>query len=63
MHRVTAPTLIVWGEHDRLVSPVYAQEFADRLADSRVEIIGAGHVPQVERLDVVAPLVLDFLAT
>jgi pimeloyl-ACP methyl ester carboxylesterase len=29
-----------------------------------VEIVpGAGHVPQVERLDVVAPLVLDFLAT
>jgi pimeloyl-ACP methyl ester carboxylesterase len=64
LHRVTAPTLVVWGEHDRLVSPVYAEEFADRLTDARVEIVpGAGHVPQVERLDVVAPLVLDFLAT
>ena len=64
LHRVTAPALVVWGEHDRLVSPVYAAEFADRLADARVEIVpGAGHVPQVERLDVVAPLVLEFLAT
>ena len=63
LHRVTAPALIVWGEHDRLVSPVYAEEFAARLADARVEIVpGAGHVPQLERLDVVAPLVLDFLA-
>jgi pimeloyl-ACP methyl ester carboxylesterase len=63
LHRVTAPALVIWGEHDRLVSPVYAQEFADRLADARVEIVaGAGHVPQVERLDAVAPLVLDFLA-
>jgi pimeloyl-ACP methyl ester carboxylesterase len=53
----------VWGEEDRLVSPVYAQEFADRLADAQVEIVaGAGHVPHLERLDVVAPLVLDFLA-
>ena len=63
LHRVTAPTLVLWGEQDRLVSPVYAQEFADRLADARVEIVAdAGHVPQLERLDVVAPLVLDFLA-
>ena len=63
LHRVTAPALVVWGEHDRLVSPVYAEEFAARLADARVEIVpDAGHVPQVERLDVVAPLVLDFLA-
>ena len=62
MHRIAAPTLIIWGEHDRLISPVYAQEFADRIADSRVEIIrGAGHVPQWEQLDAVRPLVLDFL--
>jgi pimeloyl-ACP methyl ester carboxylesterase len=62
LHRVTARTLIVWGEEDRLVSPLYAQEFAERLADARVEIVpAAGHVPQLERLDVVAPLVLDFL--
>ena len=61
--RVTAPALVVWGEDDRLVSPVYAREFADRLGDARVEIVpGAGHVPQLERLDVVGPMVLDFLA-
>jgi pimeloyl-ACP methyl ester carboxylesterase len=63
LHRVTAPALVIWGEDDRLVSPVYAQEFAERLGDARVEIVaGAGHVPQLERLDVVAPMVLDFLA-
>lgn len=62
LHRITAPTLVIWGQHDRLVSPVYATEFAERLAHARVEIVpGAGHVPQLERLDVVAPLVLDFL--
>jgi pimeloyl-ACP methyl ester carboxylesterase len=62
LHRITAPTLILWGEHDALISPVYAQEFAERIADSRVEIIeGSGHVPQWEQLGTVAPLVLDFL--
>jgi pimeloyl-ACP methyl ester carboxylesterase len=63
LHRVTARTLIVWGEHDRLIPPVYAQEFAGLIDGARVEMVpSAGHVPQVERLDAVAPLVLDFLA-
>jgi len=63
IHRVTAQTLIIWGEHDRLVSPVYAQEFAQLIPGSRVEIIeGAGHVPQWEQLDAVRPIVLEFLA-
>ena len=63
MHRISAPTLILWGEHDRLIAPLYAEEFARRIADSRVEIIaGAGHVPQWEQLDAVRPLVLDFLS-
>ena len=55
--------LIVWGEDDALVSSVYAKEFAARIANSRVEIIkDCGHVPQVEKLDIVRPLVANFLA-
>jgi pimeloyl-ACP methyl ester carboxylesterase len=62
LHRITAPTLIVWGDSDRLVSPVYADEFARRIDGSRVEIIPAtGHVPQLERLETVASLVTSFL--
>ena len=62
LHRVAAPTLIIWGEHDRLVSAVYAEEFAAHIAGARVEIIaGAGHVPQWEQPETVKPLVLDFL--
>jgi pimeloyl-ACP methyl ester carboxylesterase len=62
IHRITAPTLIIWGEGDKLISSAYADEFASRIADSRVEIIkGAGHVPQWEQLDQVAPIVTAFL--
>jgi pimeloyl-ACP methyl ester carboxylesterase len=62
LHRITAPTLIVWGAEDKLISPVYAQDFAAAIASSRVEIVqGAGHVPQWEQLDTVRPLVLNFL--
>jgi pimeloyl-ACP methyl ester carboxylesterase len=38
IHRVSAPTLIVWGADDRLVPSVYAEEFSGRLADARVHI-------------------------
>jgi pimeloyl-ACP methyl ester carboxylesterase len=62
LHRVKAKTLIVWGEDDALVSSLYAKEFAARIANSRVEIIkDCGHVPQVERLDILKPLVARFL--
>jgi pimeloyl-ACP methyl ester carboxylesterase len=53
----------LWGEEDALISSVYAKEFAQRIANSRIEIIkDCGHVPQVERLDVVKPLIAKFLA-
>jgi pimeloyl-ACP methyl ester carboxylesterase len=62
LHRVTASTLIIWGEQDALISAVYAQDFAKAIADSRVEIIAdCGHVPQVEALEATTALVLDFL--
>jgi len=62
LHRVTASTLIIWGDDDQLVSSVYAKEFANRIANSRIEIIkNCGHVPQVEHLAVVKPLVQKFL--
>ena len=28
IHRIQAPTLVLWGKHDRMVPPAYAQEFA-----------------------------------
>ena len=63
IHRISAPTLIVWGKQDGIVPPVYAQEFADRIAGSRVELIdAAAHLPQVEQMDKVAKIVGEFLA-
>lgn len=62
LHRITAPTLIVWGEQDALASPVYAGEFRSRIANSRVEIIPkSGHIPQVEQMDTTYAAVSAFL--
>jgi pimeloyl-ACP methyl ester carboxylesterase len=62
VHRVTAPTLLVWGRGDRLVPPVYAEEFARRIASARVETVErAGHAPHLEEPEMVARLVGGFL--
>jgi pimeloyl-ACP methyl ester carboxylesterase len=62
LHRVAAPTLLVWGKDDRLVPPAHADDFARRIAGARVEIVEqAGHAPHLERPEPVARLVRDFL--
>jgi pimeloyl-ACP methyl ester carboxylesterase len=62
IHRITAPTLLVWGEHDRLVPRAYAKEFAGRLRDSRLEVVaGAGHAPHLEQPEATARVVQAFL--
>jgi pimeloyl-ACP methyl ester carboxylesterase len=62
IHRVKAPTLLVWGKDDRLVPPVYAEEFTRRIAGARVETVdGAGHAPQLEQPETVARLIHNFL--
>lgn len=64
LHRVSAPTLIVWGEEDALISVDYADEFARRIPNSRVaRIPGAGHIPQVEATQTTLRHVLPFLRT
>jgi pimeloyl-ACP methyl ester carboxylesterase len=62
LHRIQAPTLVIWGQQDGLVPAIYAREFTDRISGARAEIIGkASHVPQLEQLETVSRLVQDFL--
>jgi len=62
IHRVTAPTLVVWGKDDRLVPPVYADEFVQRIPGARLQTVSdAGHAPHAEEPETVARMVRDFL--
>jgi pimeloyl-ACP methyl ester carboxylesterase len=62
-HRISAPTLIVWGASDQIASPRYAEAFREKIAGAQVEIVQeAGHLPQVEQPDRVADLTVAFLA-
>lgn len=63
IHRISAPTLIVWGAADGVIDPAYANEFARFIADAQVELIErAGHLPHLENLPSVGTKVGDFLA-
>lgn len=62
IHRIAAPTLILWGKADGIISPAYLQEFAQRIAGSRAELIDdAGHMPHLEQGERVSSLVHQFV--
>ena len=62
IHRVTSPTLLVWGQEDRLVPASYADVFAHRLPHSRTEVVkGAGHAPHMEHPETVTRLIQSFV--
>ena len=62
IHRIEAPALLVWGQDDRLVPLVYAEEFARRLRRTRLEVVkGAGHAAHLEQPETLARLALAFL--
>jgi pimeloyl-ACP methyl ester carboxylesterase len=62
LHRITAPTLLLRGESDGLVSAEYIAAYARLLPDARVETMrGAGHSPHLEQPEAFARSVLQFL--
>ncbi len=59
--RVNIPTLVVWGESDRVVDPEYGRAYAGALPNARFEIIPeAGHLPQLEQQERLLKLVWEF---
>jgi len=47
--RIKAPTLIVWGEQDRFISPMYAEIFREKISGAEVvKIPNAGHLVGIE---------------
>ena len=58
------PTMIIWGDRDRVIPVTHAYVAHELMPGSRLEIIeGAGHFLPFERPDVVASLLDDFLVS
>ena len=49
LHEVAVPTLVIWGDSDRMVDPEYGRAFAAAIPGARFELLkDTGHMPQVE---------------
>jgi pimeloyl-ACP methyl ester carboxylesterase len=61
LHRVTLPTLVLWGDADRVVPPAHAAEFVRLIPHARsVTIPACGHLSDVERPEAFAAAVIAF---
>jgi pimeloyl-ACP methyl ester carboxylesterase len=60
--RISAPTLVIWGEADRWVPAVRGAELAQRIRGARFELLaGGGHLVQEDRPDELARLLGEHL--
>jgi pimeloyl-ACP methyl ester carboxylesterase len=63
LRRIDRPTLVVWGESDRVVSPDYGRAYAASIRGARFEPIEqAGHYPYLEQPARFAAAVERFLS-
>ncbi len=63
LHRIAAPTLVVWGADDRVVSSRTAERYAGGIGKARtVTIAGTGHLPHLEAPEAVRAEIAPFLA-
>jgi pimeloyl-ACP methyl ester carboxylesterase len=59
---VRAPSLVVWGDEDKIVPPSAGERYRDLLPQARLEIIpSCGHYVDMERPDALAALIEAFL--
>ena len=51
---VGIPALVLWGDSDRIASPEYGRAYANAIPMARFQVLtDVGHLPQVEKPDVV----------
>ena len=62
IHRITMPTLLLWGDSDGMVPLAYGKEFQRLLPNASLKVIDrSGHTPQEEHPQEALDAVLDFL--
>jgi pimeloyl-ACP methyl ester carboxylesterase len=62
LRRIVVPTLVLWGEADRVVTPEYGRAYAGRIPGATFRsIAAAGHHPELEQPQAFAGHVASFL--
>jgi pimeloyl-ACP methyl ester carboxylesterase len=58
------PTMVIWGDHDRIIPVEHGYAVHEARPGSRLEVLeGVGHFPHVERPSQVVDLIDDFIDT
>jgi pimeloyl-ACP methyl ester carboxylesterase len=61
--RIAVPSLVVWGESDRIVTPEYGRGYAGLIPGAAfAPIAAAGHHPELERPQAFVELAARFIA-
>jgi pimeloyl-ACP methyl ester carboxylesterase len=60
LRRLSVPTLMIWGDRDPVVPIEAARAAAQLIPDARIEVLPAGHVPQLGHPEQVAKLLTAF---
>jgi pimeloyl-ACP methyl ester carboxylesterase len=62
LYRITAPTLVVWPDDDRVIPRAHAERYAERIAGARLEVIAdCGHALYGEKPEEITATVLAFV--
>ena len=62
LRRINVPTLVLWGESDRIVTPEYGRAYAGLIPGARFETIPAsGHHPELEQPGAFVDRVVRFM--
>ncbi len=63
IHRITSPTLVLWGDSDGIIPPVYADEFRQLIPGSASVVLEeCGHMPHLEQPQEYLEAVFGFLS-
>jgi pimeloyl-ACP methyl ester carboxylesterase len=61
LHRISVPTLFLWGDDDKVIPPAYGPAFRDFIPDSKLVVFEkCGHIPHVEKMEEWTDQVLAF---
>lgn len=62
LQSLALPTLIIWGENDRLIPAIYGNTLQSLISDAQLVILkGTGHMPMFEQAEIWAHAITDFL--
>lgn len=62
LHRISVPTLILWGDSDKIIPPAYGPAYRALIPGSKLEVIQqCGHVPQIEKMDEWSGKIVQFV--